>query len=305
MKFSGFHRNSISQAWRTLAGALPLHPFRWRHDRMLRRAFHSGPPYRPSHRRIIIDITEECDLGCYDCSRSCGPGQAPSDGRMTLEQVDRFIRESREQGRKWEMIQVEGGEPTLHPGFLGIVSTLAEYIAKDSPRTVLQVNTNGYSPSARAALEALPRSVSVYNSAKTGRMNDEHLAFNFAPADIERFAGSDFSRGCCLPAMYGVGLTRYGYYPHPNCGGIDRVFGFDIGRRQLPLPGDGMEEQFPLLCQFCGLFAHFNRAVSGGCLPGKKPARGIEGEGEPGGKSESWRRAYRKYALEKPVLTEY
>ena len=57
--------------------SLPVHPFNLMHRMEVRRAIRSGPPFRPSHKKIIIDITTLCNLHCIDCNRSCGQGQAP------------------------------------------------------------------------------------------------------------------------------------------------------------------------------------------------------------------------------------
>ena len=285
----------LPNSWRGFAESLPFHVLRRQHERAVRRALKSGPPYRPSHQRIIIDITEACNLGCVDCNRSCARNQAPSESHMTLGQVERFVQESRQQGRRWEMIQIEGGEPTLHPQFAETVSILDRYVHEHCPGAALQVNTNGYARSSERVLKQLPRGVSVYNSAKTDRMQSEHLPFNLAPVDSEEYSAADFSQGCYLPALYGLGLTRHGYFPHPICGSIARVFGLDIGRKTLPAASDGLDEQFPQLCRYCGLFPHFNRGV---------PA-GDSGCARPGTMSVSWRRAYERYAVERPVMTDY
>ena len=289
----------LPPSWHRIIELIPFHFFSRQYARELNRAFVSGPPYRPSHRAIIIDITEACDLGCIDCSRSCGHDQAPSKSHMALEQIERFIFETRQQRRKWEVILIEGGEPTLHPFFLDIVTTLADYVRHESPRTVLQVNTNGYSENSRTILSRIPPGVIVHSSAKTGRLQDEHLLFNFAPLDLDDADRYDFSQGCYLPAFYGLGLNRYGYYPHPNCGSIDRVFGLDIGRKNLPETDDDLGDQFPQLCRYCGVFLHLNRLAAGENPLVKHSSF------EAGIKTESWRKAYRKYAFDPPDLTEY
>jgi hypothetical protein len=218
---------------------------------------------------------------------------------MTLEQIERFIFESRKQGRKWEVILIEGGEPTLHPLFLDIVKTLADYVKNESPRTVLQVNSNGYSEFSRRILSLIPPGVIIHSSAKTGRLQEAHLLFNFAPLDLGDSSRYDFSQGCYLPAFYGLGLNRYGYYPHPNCGSIDRVFGLDIGRKHLPGPDDELGDLFPQLCRYCGVFLYLNRKASSGNPLEKQSTI------KAGTKTETWRKAYRKYALKPPVMTEY
>ncbi len=285
---------------------LPVRIFRWRHEREVRAAWRSGPPYRPSHRRIIIDITAACNLGCVNCNRSCGPDQAPAPEHMTVDQVERFIEESRQQNRHWDMIQIEGGEPTLHPHFLEIVRTLDRYASRDSRWTVIQVNTNGYSEHSRAILQQLPPAVTVYSSQKTQRVQIEHVTFNVAPVDAASHSDGCFSQGCFLPAMYGLGLTRYGYYPHPICGGIDRVFGMDIGRKTLPEPGNGLDEQFPQLCRYCGLFVHYNRAHNPD--PHTQIASHKTGESKqppPGAMTARWLAAYARYRTQPPHLILY
>ncbi len=296
----------LPSSWQRIIELVPVHVFRRQYNRELRRAFDAGPPYCPSHRSIIIDITEACDLGCIDCSRSCGNEQAPSDAHMTIAQIERFIYESRQQDRKWEVILIEGGEPTLHPHFHDILAMLAEYVSRDSPRTVLQVNTNGYSEAGRTIMKYIPRGVVSYSSAKTRRIQEDHLLFNLAPVDLGRDFDFDFTQGCYLPAFYGLGLNRYGYYPHPNCGSIDRVFGFDIGRKSLPLPGDNLDEQFPQLCRYCGIFLYFNRKAAS-LEPWKKLAVDKSGSWRKlvGMKSESWQRAYLEFKSAKSKLTEY
>lgn len=244
----------------------------------------SGPPYRPSHRKIIIDVTSACDLRCVDCNRSCGEGQAVSNEHISIAQIEKFINESTIQGRMWEEIALEGGEPTLHPGLADIIELLLRYKRVFSPRTNLQVQTNGCGNIHRC-IELLRRQgILVINTRKTSNSPQHSCAFNLAPCDEPGMEHADFSQGCFLPACYGIGLTRYGYYPHPVCGGIDRVFGFDIGRKSLPPAGDPMEEQFERLCRLCGFFL---------------TARGGTG------KSESWRKAYCRYQEREPEMMPY
>jgi hypothetical protein len=250
----------------------------------IRQAERSGPPYRPSHRKIIIDVTAACDLRCVDCNRSCGEGQAVSNEQISVAQIEKFINESKTQGKMWEEIALEGGEPTLHPALAEIVELLLQYKRTFSPRTNIHVQTNGYGR-IRQRLELVRRQgILVIDTRKTSNAAQHPCAFNLAPCDEPGMEAADFSQGCFLPACYGLGLTRHGYYPHPVCAGIDRVFGFDIGRKSLPLSGDPMEEQFERLCRFCGFFS------------GAKGRTGI---------SESWKKAYYRYQERKPEMRLY
>jgi hypothetical protein len=273
----------------------------WFERQALRAAIQSGPPYRPSHDRIVIDLTAMCDMGCVDCNRSCGSRQAPAVEHLSLAQVQHFLDETQTQRRHWRVIQLEGGEPTLHPQFREIVLCLDRYRRGHAPATVVKVISNGASKLCRATLAALPRSVEVFITAKRQPEQASHCAFNLAPVDLPELVGTDSSQGCFLPAREGLGLTRYGYYPHPVCGGIDRVFGFDIGRRSLPRTDDDLREQFARLCPLCGLFRFFTS------LDRQRPDI-MPKAGElalRGAMSPTWVRAYARYRERPPQLTLY
>jgi len=288
----------LRPAWRAQLEALPLPLFGWLDRRRTRSALRSGPPYRPSHDRIVVDLTVACDLGCVDCNRSCGARQAPAQEHLSLDRVGTFLDESVAQRRRWQVIQLEGGEPTLHPQFHEIVAKLDDYRRRHARLTVIKVISNGHSEACRKALAALPPSVDVFLTHKQQTTQASHCAFNVAPVDRPEFAGTDFSQGCFLPAREGLGLTDRGYYGHPVCGGIDRVFGFDIGRKSLPPVEDDLRDQFARLCQFCGLFRFF------GSLDRQHPDL-VPGDGEialRGTMSPSWVRAYARYRESRPPL---
>jgi hypothetical protein len=288
-------------SWRAWLESLPLPLFGWLERQRLRTAIRSGPPYRPSHGRIVVDLTTACDVGCLDCNRSCGARQAPAQEHLSLAQLQRFLDESLAQGRRWRVIQLEGGEPTLHPQFHDIVERLDAYRRRHAPATVIKVISNGVGETTRAALAALPRAVDRYITDKRGRIQDSHCAFNVAPVDLPELRGTDFSSGCFLPAHEGLGLTRHGYYPHPVCAGIDRVWGFDVGRRTLPRPDDDLREQFARLCPLCGLFRFFRgRGRARPDLSPDQRERGLRGTISP-----SWVHAYDRYREKRPVLTLY
>lgn len=276
-----------------------VHPFLLSERLKVHRAVASGPRYRPSHQAIIIDITTLCNRFCMDCNRSVGQEQAMTGEHMSVAQIDRFIDESIAKQRRWERIDIEGGEPALHPDIFEILDHLLRYRDKHSPRTNIRVLTNGYGDKVKKVIAQLPGlGVDVYNSRKTSIFQDSHVAFNIAPGDLEECQGEDFSQGCYLPAAYGLGLTRHGYYPHPVCGGIDRVFGLNVGRKRLPDAGDPMTEQFENLCKSCGFYL-YSKQLQAGRKRLATPA------GDRGRRTQSWTQAYSQYWKKKPVLTSY
>lgn len=260
----------------------------------------SGPPFRSRLDRIIIDLTQHCDLACHDCNRSCGPGQAPAGEDIDPQQVRRFTAESAAAGRRWRRIMLEGGEPTLHPRLDEILDELLRYRRDHAPQCVIELCTNGHGEMARRVLAGLPRGVRAKNSAKPPVADQGHMAFNVAPADLPAFAGADFTEGCYIHFIFGLGLTRAGYYPHPVCGGIDRVYGFDVGLKRLPATAAELAGQMRRLCPLCGHFREFRPR-------GRGTSRWRRGAGDfpPGSISPSWAEAYRAFREAPPALTPY
>jgi len=246
-----------------------------------------GPRYRRSRDRIDIDITWDCNLRCYHCNRSCQ--QAPTDERMTVGQIRRFLEETRERNVCWKKINLIGGEPTLHPEFDQILRMVLEYRDRYSPSTNVMVITNGFGNEVNAVLSRIPPTVDLRNTRKTGRTQDDFIPFNLAPRDSPEFAGAEFCNACCVTRDAGIGLCRNGYYPCVGAGAIDRILGFDRGRKTLPLPEDGMEEDLALFCSYCGFFRlnHTSEVRSGPTV------------------SEIWQHAYESWREKPPVLTAY
>ncbi len=113
------------------------------------------------------------------------------------------------------------------------------------------------------------------------------MPFNLAPVDLEEYAHADFRNGCPLTCDSGIGLSPYGYYPCAVAGGIDRIVGFDRGRKSLPDPSDDMAEEMARFCSLCGLFRLNYTAEADGRPP----------------LSPSWQRAYADWRENEPVLT--
>ena len=87
--------------------------------------------------RILLEITEFCDLKCLNCNRSCG--QAPSTKRMTIEQVKKFVDDSIKLNWDWKRIAIVGGESTTHPNLIEIINEVKRY--KDINQEIMSINT--------------------------------------------------------------------------------------------------------------------------------------------------------------------
>ncbi len=245
----------------------------------------AGPCYERSRDLIEIDITYACNLLCFKCNRSCG--LAPSDDHMSLWQIRKFIQESSSRDLQWRRIRVCGGEPALHPQFLHIMDELLAFRRSRCPVATIEVITNGFGKKVDDVLARIGSGIIVRNTAKKSR-NQDFAPFNMAPGDFARYSHSDFSCGCLIPSKCGMGLSPYGYYQCAIAASIDRVFGFDIGRKSLPYLSDPMRDQMEALCRYCGHFMTFRRTV-------------IENDKI----SESWRKGYDAYKVSKPRMTLY
>lgn len=243
-----------------------------------------GPRYIRSHSLIELDITYRCNLHCINCNRSCK--QAPSTKQITIEQVQMFIKESIEKNIKWERIGVLGGEPTLHPDVLEILSLLIEYKKNSHSNVNIVLYTNGYGNKVADVLSKVPIDIEITNSKKTSERN-KFYPFNKAPRDSILFKNADFSNGCTITSYCGIGLTPYGYYCCSIAGSIDRVFGFDMGRKELPSTNDAMVDQLKVFCKLCGSFCYGHSMTESEVM------------------SPTWKEAYKKYNKMEPSLSLY
>ena len=196
---------------------------------------------------------------------------------------------------------LEGGEPTLHPDLDEILDILIQYKEKYNKQCNIMLCTNGYGEKAQKIISKPPEGLSVQNSLKSPDLKNDHFPFNIAPADLPEFSGAYFSEGCYIHHLFGLGLTRNGYYPHPVCGGIDRVFGLDIGLKKLPGNSYELEDQMLHLCRFCGHFREFYSVNGNRSSIFKHRGDSFAKKSRSG----SWKKAYNSFKKEPPELTLY
>lgn len=102
-----------------------------------------GCPYDcglcPDHEQhsclTIVEVTDRCNLSCP----TCYAGSSPTYGRhRTLDEVKAMLDAVVKNEKEPDVVQISGGEPTLHPEFFEILD-----YAKTLPIRHLMVNTNG------------------------------------------------------------------------------------------------------------------------------------------------------------------
>ena len=102
-----------------------------------------GCPYDcgicPDHEQhsclTLIEVTERCNLTCPTCYAS----SSPTHGRhRTLQEIEAMLDAIVASEGSPDVVQLSGGEPTIHPDFFAILD-----LAKARPIKHLMVNTNG------------------------------------------------------------------------------------------------------------------------------------------------------------------
>ncbi len=83
----------------------------------------------------VVEITDRCNLSCPTCYAMSSPYY----GRhRTIEEVEKMLDIIVANEGEPDVVQISGGEPTIHPDFFAILD-----IAKKKPIKHLMVNTNG------------------------------------------------------------------------------------------------------------------------------------------------------------------
>jgi uncharacterized radical SAM superfamily Fe-S cluster-containing enzyme len=105
----------------------------------------------------LVEITTSCNLHCPMCYASSGPGGKHLSLDDCRRAIDRLVAV---EGRA-EVLQISGGEPTIHPEFLDILD-----YGCARPIDVVMVNTNGlriaHDPALLAGLAAHRHRIEVY-----------------------------------------------------------------------------------------------------------------------------------------------
>lgn len=126
----------------------------------------------------LIEVTDRCNLTCPTCYAS----SSPTHGRhRTLEEIEAMMDAIVASEGEPDVVQISGGEPTIHPRFFEILD-----IAKRKPIKHLMVNTNGIrianDPGFAERLASYMPDFEVY------------LQFDsFRPAVLEKMRGRDLT----------------------------------------------------------------------------------------------------------------
>jgi hypothetical protein len=194
---------------------------------------------------------------------------------MPVADIEDFLKQSIEKEINWERIRILGGEPTLHSRIFDIIDRLISYQQTYNPFVRLVLGTNYFGDQVHRVLEQLPDTIVIKSTLKSSRVN-LFRPFNMAPADTTYNRFSDYTCGCRIIEECGLGVTPSGYYMCAVAGGIDRILGYRLGRKEIPDEADTLADQMSVFCRVCGHFGF------------QWPTRRTR-------LSKTWRLAYRRY----------
>jgi uncharacterized radical SAM superfamily Fe-S cluster-containing enzyme len=126
----------------------------------------------------VVEITDRCNLSCPTCYAMSSPHY----GRhRTVEEIERMLDIIIENEGQPDVVQISGGEPTIHPQFFDILD-----IAKKKPIRHLMLNTNGI---------RIAKDFSFAEKLATYMPDFEiYLQFDsFKPAVLEKMRGQDLT----------------------------------------------------------------------------------------------------------------
>lgn len=83
----------------------------------------------------IVEITDKCNITCPTCYAMSSPTYG---NHRTFEEVEAMFDRIVENEREPDVVQISGGEPSIHPDFFKILD-----MAKSKPIKHLMLNTNG------------------------------------------------------------------------------------------------------------------------------------------------------------------
>jgi 7,8-dihydro-6-hydroxymethylpterin dimethyltransferase len=103
-----------------------------------------GCPYDcglcPDHEQhsclTLIEVSDRCNLTCPICYANSSPH--PAQQHRDLATIDRMLNQVVANEGEPDIVQISGGEPTIHPQFFEILD-----LAKSKPIKHLMINTNG------------------------------------------------------------------------------------------------------------------------------------------------------------------
>lgn len=207
---------------------------------------------------VSIEITYRCNKLCKNCNRHCNLTKLPyhKETDMTIEQIEKFIKQVKQKKIHLNTIHILGGEPLLHPRLSDFISILYYKLLIPGNALRLLIWTNGIID-LNLIMKDLHQDYTINKA-----YNDKKIAFVVSPNEKEKtfadifLAPVDFGfkwNICGWPRECGILLNYYGYWPGGVCGKIALLFNMiDYAKYDLPKRfGEAWPHVEEELCKYC------------------------------------------------------
>lgn len=212
--------------------------------------------------RVQIEINYNCNKQCGKCNRHCNlkmPYHQNAD--MTISQIEKFIKQVKDNNIALNRVEIMGGEPFLHPKLNEIIYTIYHGLMITGYLEQMNIYHNGtFGNEIELRTKYLNECMeehSIRNAFDNGSIrltvSQKHKERTFmhvlaAPVDLELSWSI-----CSWPYECGILLNTYGYWPGGVCGAIALLFGnLEYKRRDFPIR---FRETWPNIrndiCQYC------------------------------------------------------
>ena len=205
-------------------------------------------------KKIVIAISDDCNLHCKNCNHLIGKDQAPISRHIDVKIVKKFVNESLKLNLSWKLIGIIGGEPTLNPHYSEIIQELSKLRRKSN----IVVFSNGYGKFVKKRLKETPKWVRIRGKGRLGSKphgttKQRWTMICEAPIDVGTW-NDQICTPCLLPWKCGISLTCDGYYLCRPGGAIDRVVNHGkCGISNLKeATSDNLSQMIVNSCKYCG-----------------------------------------------------
>lgn len=207
--------------------------------------------YTPKSGVAEWSVTYQCDLKCTNCSRL---GYLPSHvAPMTLGDAREFERQCRDINWRPRLIQITGGEPTLHPDVIEFCR-----IAQELCPGKVNIWSNAYSDNARRVLDIIRKeniaNIITDTHKRNGSIEQPIKDTCISPADFGKHR--EPCRWHTSRAIHcGVSVDHDGYTVCPNGGVYNAILKLGIATHRLAdlFNPDFACMQTKALCRHCGM----------------------------------------------------
>lgn len=203
------------------------------------------------NKSLEMQLLLACSWSCQSCDQLSQFTQISwiKKGTMTVAQVQNFCREMREANAYFGRIRMVGGEPSLHPKLLEVV-TLLYGLVESGHIGLLEMVTNGDHMDRIQPVKHMLAKVRVSGEASKQKNHTANLVHTPASLGYE-------GKRCGQPEHCGWSLSYYGYAPCSSAAGIMRLRDLIGEHGKLSLPQvKGTEANWPKLQDLCNQCYH-------------------------------------------------